>query len=336
MEKSVFCLMFICIGLAASNSQDDTSQRSDDDNDKQTAMLFRLSQDMGAMMIDIKTLKLDMVDKMEQQRDIIDKMEQQQSDMMDEVKQQQHEMMDKMWQQQSDMMDKMEQLQSDINGKVEQQQREMMDKMGQQQSDMMDKMEQQQSDMMDKMEEQNRGINVIKTLVKVPHDGLGWVVILRRVDSEHNFDTNGWEAYKQGFGSPPSGSFWLGLETIHRFTTYGDAKLRIETEDFEGITKWAEYSHMRVLGESTGYKLTVSGNTGNATEVLLNDSGAMFTTTDRDNDSNDDDNCAQERGGPWWYYDGCSQAIPTLKYVEGEGTYFSGYKKKIEMMIRLK
>ena len=167
--------------------------------------------------------------------------------------------------------------------------------------------------------------------IKVPCDGAGWVVMLRRVNNEHNFPTNDWEAYKHGFGDPPNGSFWLGLETIHRFTSHGWAKLRVELEDWNRNTTWAEYSYVRVLGESSGYKLLVSGYTGTAGDVLYYNNGMKFSTIDRDNDLAIG-SCAAGEGG--WWFKSCSKAILTSENIDTEaGIFWNGPQKKAEMKI---
>ena len=170
--------------------------------------------------------------------------------------------------------------------------------------------------------------------VTVPCDGAGWVAILRRVDNNFNFHTNGWADYKHGFGRLPIGSFWLGLEVIHRYTSLSSTKLRIELEDFDGVTSWAEYSYFHILGESNGYRLMVSGKRGNASDPFSNDSGMRFTTKDRDNDFSTG-NCAKNKG-PWWFYT-CDHACLTEEYASNEaGINWGGAKKKVEIKIRLK
>ena len=263
-------------------------------------------------------------------------------------------------QQQRDTMDKLEE-QRDTMDKLEQQQRDTMDKLEQQVRDAIDEIKQEQHEMMDKIEEQNRDIDVIKTLVKheaiqrgcdgsftfpttlyvndssvqMLCDGAGWVVMLRRVDNQYNFSTNGWNKYKYGFGDP-SGSFFLGLENIHQFTSQGQAKLWIDFEDFNGVTRWLEYSSFHIRGENSGYELMISGKTGNATDSFLDDNGRRFTTMDRDNDLSTTSNCAESMRRPWWYGTGCSQAAFTGVYDEnGKGIFYSYPQKIIEMKIRL-
>ena len=91
--------------------------------------------------------------------------------------------------------------------------------------------------------------------------GGGWTVFQKRLDGSVDFYRN-WTGYKQGFGNL-SGEFWLGLENIHRLTSQTNNKLRVELEDFEGKTAYAEYDTFAVADEADKYRLSVAGYTGN-------------------------------------------------------------------------
>ena len=98
-------------------------------------------------------------------------------------------------------------------------------------------------------------------------DGEAWAVIQRRLDGSVDF-YRGWEDYKRGFGDL-RGEFWLGLENIHRLTNQAQQKLRIEMEDFNGISCWTEYDNFVVNGEGDGYLLAGQGYyTGDLYELL--------------------------------------------------------------------
>ena len=51
---------------------------------------------------------------------------------------------------------------------------------------------------------------------------------------------------------------------MHEVTVHGLYELRVNLEDFEGNKRFAKYSHFRIGNEADGYRLTVSGYTGNA------------------------------------------------------------------------
>ena len=63
-------------------------------------------------------------------------------------------------------------------------------------------------------------------------NGCGWTVIQRRVDGTVSFKRS-WNDYKHGFGGP-YGEFWIGLETMHRMTSQGAYRLRIDMWDWDG------------------------------------------------------------------------------------------------------
>ena len=60
-------------------------------------------------------------------------------------------------------------------------------------------------------------------------DGGGWTVLQRRVDNSFSFDVD-WEMYENGFGIK-SGSFWLGLKSIHVLTNDQAVSLRVDLKD---------------------------------------------------------------------------------------------------------
>ena len=90
--------------------------------------------------------------------------------------------------------------------------------------------------------------------------GGGWTVFQKRLDGSVDFFL-GWANYKRGFGNL-NGEFWLGLDKIHRLTSSGNYKLRVDLEDFEGNSAFAEYSLFAVGNEGTKYKLSVGGYSG--------------------------------------------------------------------------
>uniref|UniRef100_A0A1X7T309 Fibrinogen C-terminal domain-containing protein n=1 Tax=Amphimedon queenslandica TaxID=400682 RepID=A0A1X7T309_AMPQE len=94
-------------------------------------------------------------------------------------------------------------------------------------------------------------------------DGGGWTVFQRRQDGSVDFYRN-WTDYENGFGNL-TGEFWLGLSKIHRLTKEGSNTLRVDLEDFEGNTAYANYSTFSVItidegegsycmADCTGYK----------------------------------------------------------------------------------
>ena len=90
--------------------------------------------------------------------------------------------------------------------------------------------------------------------------GGGWTVLQKRFDGSVDF-YRGWNDYKRGFGNL-TGEFWLGLDKIYRLTVSSSNKLRVDLEDVQGTTSFAEYSSFAVGNETEKYKLRVGGFSG--------------------------------------------------------------------------
>ncbi|CAH3190779.1 unnamed protein product, partial [Porites evermanni] len=93
--------------------------------------------------------------------------------------------------------------------------------------------------------------------------GGGWTVFQKRVDGSVDFYL-GWDDYKRGFGNL-NGEFWLGLDKIHRLTK-GRSKLRVDLEDFDNQTAYAEYDSFAVGDEQSKYKLESLGQYAGKTQ----------------------------------------------------------------------
>ena len=90
--------------------------------------------------------------------------------------------------------------------------------------------------------------------------GGGWVVFQKRRNARVDF-FRGWDDYKRGFGNL-NDNFWLGLDKIHRLTTSGSYKLRVDLEDVPGNTAFAEYSSFAVMSEKAKYQLSLGRYSG--------------------------------------------------------------------------
>ena len=90
--------------------------------------------------------------------------------------------------------------------------------------------------------------------------GGGWTLFQRRIDGSVDFYLD-WKNYTEGFGNL-SGDFWLGLDKIHRLTKSDQNVLRVDMEDFENETRYAEYTTFAVASETDNYRLTVGGYSG--------------------------------------------------------------------------
>ncbi|XP_069103190.1 fibrinogen-like protein A [Argopecten irradians] len=147
-------------------------------------------------------------------------------------------------------------------------------------------------------------------------DGGPWTVIQNRQDGTVDFYRN-WTEYQTGFGDL-DGEFWAGLNIIHLLTQNGSI-LRINLMSWKNDTQYAEYRDFRVGDESSKYRLSVSGFSGNATfDAMKYNDGYQFSTYDNDNDVWGDVNCAVDRHGAWWYgY--CSVSNLNGPYVQDTG-----------------
>ncbi|XP_035663838.1 soluble scavenger receptor cysteine-rich domain-containing protein SSC5D-like [Branchiostoma floridae] len=150
--------------------------------------------------------------------------------------------------------------------------------------------------------------------------GGGWTVIQRRQDGSVPFNRT-WEEYKLGFGNK-NGEYWLGNENIHLLTNQKNYRLRIDLLDWQGESRYAEYSTFRVSGESDGYRLHISGYSGTAGDSMTGNhanNGQRFSTVDRDNDDWSR-HCSQERGQAGWWFLACSYSFLNGRYLGNCGS----------------
>ncbi|XP_059169196.1 ficolin-2-like [Physella acuta] len=170
-------------------------------------------------------------------------------------------------------------------------------------------------------------------------DGGGWTIFQRRVSGTVDF-YRGWEEYKHGFGDYGIGEFYLGNENIFCLTSKTAHELRVDLV-YNG-NYYAKYSSFKLSNESLGYKLSISGYTGNAGDSLAWHNNHLFTTFDRDNDDGTD-NCAVTFLGAWWYVS-CHNSNLNSKWGNvnyGKGLNWgtlTGYNANVqvsEMKIRL-
>lgn len=141
----------------------------------------------------------------------------------------------------------------------------------------------------------------------------GWIVISRRIDGVVDFDRT-WNEYSVGFGSPVN-EFWIGNEALHRLTSDNCTRLRIDLTDIYGVHWRAQYEYFNVDSEETGYRLHVSGYSGNATDALSYQDSMAFSAKDRDMDISSTDCAANYRGG--WWFSHCQHANLNGRYSLG-------------------
>lgn len=151
------------------------------------------------------------------------------------------------------------------------------------------------------LEGRNTELFFNKRYCEIRSDGL-WTVIQRRDNYtvQHNFNAT-WDHYKYGFGDLHR-DFWMGNDFLSTLSSNVSLILRIELEDFENRSSWAEYSTFKVSHESDNYRLVVGGYTGNASDSFSGHSGSQFSTYDRINDAAPECcPCAVSYGAGWWF-----------------------------------
>ncbi|XP_058974441.1 ficolin-2 isoform X2 [Musca domestica] len=213
----------------------------------------------------------------------------------------------------------------------------------------LDKKQQQMEKNMNKLEMDLANSKSSTDLIKnYMHEINTWTTILRRMDGSVDF-YRGWTDYEEGFGNPPDGEFFIGLERLHQLTTAAPVvKLKIILKTWDDEERYALYDDFRIGNATEKYKIKALGEySGNAGDKLRYHVGQNFSTFDADND-NADGNCAEEWKGGWWYKK-CLVSNLTGRYkqkehanssgilwnnLEWKGNYYSF--KYAEMMIRPK
>lgn len=97
-----------------------------------------------------------------------------------------------------------------------------------------------------------------------------------------------------------TGEFWLGNEALHSLTNANASRLRVDMIDIYGRLWIAEYQNFRVGDRSNGFKLEVSGYSGNASDALDYQNGMQFSARDSDRDISNT-HCAANYEGGWWF-----------------------------------
>ena len=143
--------------------------------------------------------------------------------------------------------------------------------------------------------------------------GGGWTIIQRRVPEETDSFCKDWKSYKNGFGTF-HGSFWLGLEKIHRITSTENYALYIAMGASFNRLSWAYYSSFHVGDEASYYELTISGYEGAAGDALSRVNGRSFSTFDQNSEKDSSPACNDKAlVGGWWFF-GCDTSNLNGRY----------------------
>ena len=152
-----------------------------------------------------------------------------------------------------------------------------------------------------------------------------WRPILRRVDNTTDFIRD-WSEYKTGFGNEVS-NYWIGLDTLHDLTQ-SERRLQVYLETFEPTLEDIAvvfYDQFSVGNESTFYKLSISGYSGEIGDGLAFSNNMMFSTRDQDHDTHNN-SCSRSYHCSWWMTS-CFVSCPTGIYTN-DG-YLTAYAKGI-------
>ncbi|XP_041372881.1 ficolin-2-like [Gigantopelta aegis] len=124
------------------------------------------------------------------------------------------------------------------------------------------------------------------------------MVIQRRTDGSEDFYRT-WNEYRDGFGDL-NNEFWLGNLNIHHITSQGLHDLRIDLEDFDGQTRFAQYKNFSQTSAQDFFRLTIGQYSGDAGDSLNTHRGYQFSARGHDLDSSAE-NCAEVFKGAWWF-----------------------------------
>lgn len=149
----------------------------------------------------------------------------------------------------------------------------------------------------------------------------GWTVVQRRKDGSENFK-RAWLDYREGFGDL-TGEFWLGNEKLYLLSEVPSVLL-VELTINNTEELFAVYNLFQVRMSTGGnYQLIVDNYHGTAGDALSVLNGALFSTSDKDNDDENSNNCADDLDSAWWYKKCLLQATIS---ADLNGVYSSGIR----------
>lgn len=153
-------------------------------------------------------------------------------------------------------------------------------------------------------------------------DGGKWTVIQRRMDGSINFYRNH-NDYVTGFGDV-SREFWMGLDNMYNILqTAEQFELRIDMEDWDGVSKFAKYSSISIGSFAQDYRISMGQYSGSAGDSFSYQNGGKFSTADHDVDLVRDQNCAVRYKGGWWYTTCHNTNLNGLYHFVGEHESFA-------------
>lgn len=125
-----------------------------------------------------------------------------------------------------------------------------------------------------------------------------WTTVQRRYDGSVDFNRS-WDEYAHGFGSP-AGEYWIGNDVLAHLTRDNCSTLKIVMQDIYDNTWQAVYNEFSVANRAAGYRLTINGYKGNASDAFNYQNHMQFSAIDVDRDISNT-NCASNYEGGWWF-----------------------------------
>lgn len=125
-----------------------------------------------------------------------------------------------------------------------------------------------------------------------------WTTIQRRIDGSVDFNRS-WDEYGNGFGTP-AGEYWIGNTLLNHLTIDNCTSLKIIMQDIYDNTWDAVYSQFYVGPREDGYRLSLSGYSGNASDAFEYQNHMQFSAIDVDRDISNT-HCAGNYEGGWWF-----------------------------------
>lgn len=125
-----------------------------------------------------------------------------------------------------------------------------------------------------------------------------WTTIQRRQDGSVDFNRS-WDEYGHGFGTP-SGEYWIGNTILNYLTSDHCTRLKVIMQDIYDNTWQAIYNNFQVASRKDGYRLSISGYSGNASDAFEYQNNMQFSAIDVDRDISNT-HCAGNYEGGWWF-----------------------------------
>nr|AST11586.1 ficolin [Macrobrachium nipponense] len=162
------------------------------------------------------------------------------------------------------------------------------------------------------------GVSVWCDMGEEEVDEGGWTVVLLRrpLSTQVNF-SRGWSDYSIGFGSPDT-EYWIGNDVLHALTNEATQVLRVDMTDWDGESRYQEYSFFHVANRVHKYSLRLGTGTGIAGDAFKYHDNMLFSTPDRDNDKSSL-HCAAKYSSGFWFND-CYKASPTNPLLSKQKT----------------